>query len=146
MPPAKKSVKKRRPRIKRPPPMLPESTWGAEAMTIILRIPPKSLSPNGRTHWASKQKVTREARGQAKLTTLNLLRGHEPPKPIAYSIHYYWPATHRDDDNAIASCKAYMDGICEALRMDDRNIRFRTLTHDSDKLKPRLEITLHFDP
>lgn len=72
--------------------------------------------------------------------------GRKAPVPNDYSLRYYWPRTPRDDDNAIASCKAYMDGICEALRMDDRNIRFRTLTHDSDKLKPRLEIILHFDP
>lgn len=51
-----------------------------------------------------------------------------------------------DDDNAIASVKAYMDGICEALRIDDASLKFRELIHASDKAKPRLEIILHLDP
>lgn len=49
-----------------------------------------------------------------------------------------------DDDNAIASVKAYMDGICEALRIDDRNLSFHALIHDRDTKNPRLEIIFHF--
>lgn len=115
-------------------------------MTIILRIPSRILSPNGRpAHWRKKHEATQTARGTAKLKTLHALRGMEPPCPAAYSIRYFWPSTRRDDDNAIASCKAYMDGICDALRMDDRHLRFRALDHDTDKKTPRVEITLHLE-
>jgi hypothetical protein len=73
--------------------------------------------------------------------------GRKPPKPLEYSLRYHWPTSRRlDDDNAIASVKAYMDGICEALRIDDRTLRFRSLIHDRDTKNPRLEIILHFDP
>lgn len=138
-----KKAAKRRPRIKRPPPLLPESRWEEGSLTIVLRLPPAVLSPNGRPHWRTKHQATKTARAQAKFNTLNLLRGHEPPKPVGYSLRYFWAGMHRDDDNAIASAKAYLDGICEALRMDDRELRFRELHHESDKLKPRLEITLY---
>jgi hypothetical protein len=63
---------------------------------------------------------------------------------MAYSLRYFWARTHRDDDNAIASCKAALDGICDALQMDDRHLRFRQLIHEKDRACPRLEITLHF--
>jgi hypothetical protein len=62
---------------------------------------------------------------------------------VAYTIHYYWPGAHRDDDNAIASVKAYLDGICEAFRVDDKDIRFRQLFHSPAGKRPRVEITLH---
>lgn len=141
--PAKKATK-RRLTIKRPPPPLPESIWEPGGLTIILRIPPAILSPNGRSHWFAKASASKRARAQAKLTTLNLLRGYDPGRPVAYSLAYFWPSTRRDDDNAIASVKAYLDGICEAVGMDDRDLRFRALTHEKDRKLPRVEITLHF--
>ena len=117
-------------------------------MTIILRMPPRILTPNGRPpHWAAKHRATKQARAQAKLNTLKALCGVKPPKPREYSLRYLWPTKRRlDDDNAIASVKAYMDGICEALRIDDASLKFRELIHASDKAKPRLEIILHLDP
>lgn len=115
-------------------------------MTIILAIPPAILSPNARPHWAAKHQATRRCRAKAKLATLNLLRGFEPLKALGYSLAYFWPSTPRDDDNAIASVKSYLDGICAAIGMDDRHLRFRALTHGKDRMVPRLEITLHFKP
>lgn len=114
-------------------------------MILVLRIPERALSPNGRpAHWAVKRKATAAARSAARLTTLNLKRGLRVPMPVAYSLRYFWPSTPRDDDNAIASVKAALDGICEALGMDDRNLRFRRLVHERDRVCPRLEVTLHF--
>ncbi len=146
--PAKKAAKRRKTPLKNPPPCLPDSHWNTEEreeMTIILSIPGRVLSPNGRpAHWAVKRKETQAARARAKLTTLSLLGGCPPPRPMAYSLRYFWARSHRDDDNAIASCKAALDGICDALKMDDRHLRFRQLTHEKDRVCPRLEITLHF--
>lgn len=112
-------------------------------MVISLPIPHTKLSPNGRGHWRSKAKHTRIHRQRALLEALRVLGGKTPPEPVAYSIHYYWPGMHRDDDNAIASVKAYMDGICEAFRIDDKTLRFRELFHSPARTKPRVEITLH---
>lgn len=66
--------------------------------------------------------------------------------PIAsYSLAFHH-ATHRnrDDDNAAASCKAYRDGIADALRTDDHNLTMAsTPTMLVDPKNPRLEINLH---
>ena len=95
---------------------LPPSTWEGKTMTIRLYIPAYVLSPNGRVgHWSRRSKAVKQARGLANLVTLQLLAGAIPPCPVGYSLAYYWRSTHRDDDNAIASAKAYMDGICSAL-------------------------------
>ena len=113
-------------------------------MTIKLHVPAYVLSPNGRAgHWSRRSKAVKAARRVANLITLQLLAGNVPPCPVAYSLAYYWPDTARDDDNAIASAKSYMDGICSALRIDDRSIRFRSLYHHRDRVCPRLEIILH---
>jgi hypothetical protein len=112
-------------------------------LKITLPIPDIRISPNGKCHWSVKAKLVKRHRSNALLTTLEALQGRTPPTPVAYTFAYYWPSTRRDDDNAIASGKPYMDGICQAMRVDDKALRFRELFHHSDRAKPRMEITLH---
>ena len=53
----------------------------------------------------------------------------------------------RDDDNLAASCKAYRDGIADALGIDD--FRLRLLAPPSqhiDRAQPCLRVTLHVWP
>lgn len=138
------STKVKKKPVKVPTHKLPPCTWEGDTLTIPLYIPAYVLSPNGRAgHWRRRSKAVKAARGVANLLTLQLLAGGVPPCPVAYSLAYYWPAQHRDDDNAIASAKAYLDGICSALGVDDRSVRFRQLFHFSDRKCPRLEIILH---
>lgn len=112
-------------------------------MTIVLPIPDIRISPNGNCHWSKKRRLVKAHRSRALLTTLQALAGNPPPVPLAYSYRYHWPATRRDDDNAIASGKPYLDGICQALRIDDKHLRFRELFHCADRQNPRLEIIIH---
>ena len=77
-----------------------------------------------------------------RISTL-LLPG-QPPAFTSYSLAFHFPQERtRDDDNAAASCKAYRDGIADALRIDDSTLRFQSLTASIDLLKPRLEILLN---
>lgn len=110
-------------------------------MTIPLPIP--SYSPNKHLHWARAAKLKKSLRTLSFQVTLQLLGGEPRPRPVAYTLRYYWPRMRRDDDNAIASVKPYMDGICDALRMDDRHLRFRALEHHRGRGKGRLEIVMH---
>lgn len=120
-------------------------------MTIVLPIPHRRLSPNGRTHWGRKAKLTRAARVKAKLLTLQSLgdqfhaRGLPVPPFAGYSLVHYFPtAQPRDDDNADAACKAYRDGIADALGIDDRRLPKLALSRIAkDPADPRVEITLH---
>lgn len=100
---------------------------------IELPLPALPLRPNGRAHWAQKAKATKAARKLAMLRTL--AEGLRDPRPTHYRITYHWPTPRRrwDDDNCIASCKAYLDGICATLGMDDRELTLAGLEHDRSK-------------
>ncbi len=115
------------------------------ALSIVLPLPPKTLSPNGRSHHFRKGKAVKEARNIAKLVTLAALGGQPAPAINTYSLHFFFPtAARRDDDNAAASFKSYRDGISDALRIDDHNIKMNCSPEMSkDPLKPRLEVRLY---
>lgn len=121
------------------------------ALVIVLPIPARRISPNGRGHWRPKARLTRAARTKAAFLTKQAIgetfhaRGLRVPAFTGYSLAHYFPtAQQRDDDNADAACKAYRDGIADALGINDRDLRkIRVSTIAKDAGNPRVEITLH---
>lgn len=117
-------------------------------MTITLPLPDKRLSPNARGHWRVKAKATKSARQLARLLAGKDINSYDwwtdPAKIRSYSLAFFWPdARRRDDDNAAASCKAYRDGIADALGIDDHKLIMATTPSFSiDRQNPRVEITL----
>jgi crossover junction endodeoxyribonuclease RusA len=115
-------------------------------MKITLPLPNRKLSPNARIHWRSRSSLTKKARECAKLHTLEANDQWEWTTPTfnAYRLAFYWPDKRgRDDDNAASSCKAYRDGIADALGIDDRTLRFHgPPAMLLDRENPRLEIEL----
>ena len=125
-------------------------------MTITLPIPERRISPNGSLTrskagiFAKASRIKRH-RTRARLKTLEALgqhyhqQGRPVPAFIGYSIAHYFPtAQYRDDDNADAACKAYRDGIADALGIDDRQLpKLKLSTRGKDAAHPRVEITLH---
>ena len=88
---------------------------------IVLPWPDQRLSPNARTHWAVKSPVTKAARMLACYVTKGTGARVEHDGPIAMRVTFCAPdRRHRDRDNCIACCKAYMDGIADALGVNDR--------------------------
>jgi len=129
-------------------------------MTIVLPIPDRRISPNatrGQSRGAALAKARRVRlhRTRARIETKKQLglhyHAHGLPVPqfAGYSLaHFFKTAAARDDDNADAACKAYRDGIADALGLDDRKLRkLRLSTIAKDAACPRVEITLHLtDP
>lgn len=121
-------------------------------MTITLPIPDKKLWPNNTVatmgQRMAKSNATKKARQLAKLCAQSEIRHRtwEWPHPLfnGYTLAFFYPdARRRDDDNAQASCKAYRDGIADALGVDDNTIRLAALpTFSIDRKNPRVEITL----
>lgn len=115
-------------------------------MTITLPLPDKRLSPNARIHWQKRRTLIKQCRERAKLEVLRKIGINTPPKFEGYSLAFYYPdARRRDDDNTEGSfgVKAFRDGIADALRIDDYNLRKLTVsTFQIDRANPRLEITL----
>lgn len=90
---------------------------------IELPYPAKPLWPNfrSRTHWA-KTTATKKARADGfnatKAAKVGIIAGDVPIR-LLVTVH---PPTANppDRDNAQASCKAYFDGIADALKVNDR--------------------------
>jgi len=114
---------------------------------ISLPWPDKRLSPNARLHWKARVGPRQDARRRAGWLTVaaagywtvkDALKASEGPIPVR--ITFYPPdKRHRDDDNMIASFKAWRDGVADALGVDDR--RFRPHYFFADPAKPgRVEV------
>jgi crossover junction endodeoxyribonuclease RusA len=89
-------------------------------MRITLPWPPKQLSPNARLHWATKAKAVASYRSDCGWRAR--AQGVHPVdvKYLPMRVTFHPPdARRRDRDNLIASCKALMDGLSDALGVDD---------------------------
>jgi crossover junction endodeoxyribonuclease RusA len=89
---------------------------------VVLGWPSKTLSPNAATiHWATKAKAVKAARTEAYYAACAAFpRGK--PKWTGARIHIaFCPPDRRKRDlqNCIASAKALVDGIADALGIDD---------------------------
>ena len=88
---------------------------------IALPWPDKALSPNSRTHWAAKA-ITVKAHRSDGYWNAYIAGWGRWPKDVAptVTITFQPPDNRRrDTDNMLASCKAYLDGIADALGVDD---------------------------
>jgi crossover junction endodeoxyribonuclease RusA len=89
-----------------------------DPIQFSLSWPDKALQSNSRAHWAAKAKATKKARQDAWATAL----AHNLPCwPEATIFIEYWPRTRRGDpQNVPHALKAYIDGIADAMGVDDR--------------------------
>lgn len=91
-------------------------------MIITLPWPYRGLSPNDRVHWHRKSTVTKMYRSDCYFLA-KLAVGASAlsfPDAIALEIRFF-PADKRkrDRDNMLASFKAGIDGLADALRVSD---------------------------
>lgn len=80
------------------------------------------LSPNARVHWGKKRTEVQKARNYAYWETCSRAQGERavPLRRIEYKCSFYPPTRRqRDEDNLIASLKPTLDGIADALRVND---------------------------
>jgi crossover junction endodeoxyribonuclease RusA len=93
----------------------------AEPLLIELSWPAKELSPNSRVHHMVLHRFKKAAKTEAGWAT-KMVRpftwGHDGRFDIL--LRAYPPVSrNRDADNLVASCKAFLDGIAEALGIND---------------------------
>jgi crossover junction endodeoxyribonuclease RusA len=85
---------------------------------IALPWPPKELSPNARTHFHAKARVAKNYRLSAFWTALDCVAPESGP--VHLTIEFCPPDKRkRDLDNMLASTKAGLDGIADALKIND---------------------------
>ncbi len=89
---------------------------------MIIELPwfPKELKPNPPKHWRTKIKYTKQYKQECGLLT----KGKLPDKIYPMNVIFHPPDNrHRDLDNCLASIKAGIDGICDSLGINDKNLR-----------------------
>ena len=101
---------------------------------VTLPWPPKELSPNQsqKIHWAKKNRIAQGYKSAclwaciaAKLTS-----------PVAEGkihvwIDFYPPdRRRRDEDNAIAAMKHGLDGVAQAIGVDDSRFKLQPYFHE----------------
>ena len=98
-------------------------------MIIEIPWPPRGLSPNARIHHMARAALVSAYRKECAI----LLMYHTSPKERQYAREKvaltldvtFWHPTARkpDTDNMLASIKAGIDGVCQALHIDDGKFR-----------------------
>ena len=91
-------------------------------LTIALPWPPKELSPNARKHWRGLAKAKKAYRDACRVETLLQCRpGYlRLPERIHLTMDFVPPDRRkRDRDNLVASMKSGLDGLADALGIND---------------------------
>lgn len=110
-------------------------------MNLIFPYPPKELNPNSRLHWAklaaAKKTYRQVCWAIAKESGIKPIDG-----PIAVHLTFYPPdKRHRDQDNMIASMKAGLDGLADAMQINDRKFKISFDVSDDVGSTVKIQIT-----
>lgn len=91
---------------------------------VTLPWPLKELSPNFRGHWSAISKAKASYRKACCVLALEAGFRQAFIKPVSVHLHFVPPDRRsRDWDNLIASMKAGLDGLADAMGVDDKHWR-----------------------
>jgi crossover junction endodeoxyribonuclease RusA len=111
-------------------------------ISFILPFPPSELNPNKRLHWAAKKNIKNNEK-EIGFRLASAYRGQiKGDVPLSLIFHAETKRSY-DLDNALASCKAVIDGLASGLGINDK--QFRPITIDRgevDRLNPRVEVVI----
>ena len=114
-------------------------------MKVILPWPDRKLSPNARVHWAQKSKAAKVARNTALALSWDAFgKVVDWEGDVHVQLDFYPPSKRRYDlDNAIAAMKSSLDGIADALSVDDSRFCLHTKMHA--EVRGLVEVTITKD-
>lgn len=93
--------------------------------SVVLPWPPKELSPNARIHFRTKAAAVKSYRESAYWLTTATKMAAPADGGIALRFDFYPPDKRRRDlDNMLAAIKAGVDGIADAMGVDDQRFGF----------------------
>lgn len=104
-------------------------------MRLALPYPHKALWPNGRPHWAERAREVKKHRGWACALTKGHMAGFDSPTPIPVriTVHGRPRGPMPDRDGVVSAAKAYLDGIADALKINDRTFLAPTVEFASER-------------
>lgn len=108
---------------------------------ITLPFPPSSLSGHHNVHWRKLQPVKKAHREWARIATLAAKPVVPAEGDIPITIRFVPPDRRGDRANYPNRMKPYIDGIADALGVNDRRFCPRYLFSDPEK-PGRVEVAL----
>lgn len=112
------------------------------ASEVILPWPDKELSPNSRGHWRKRHDAAKAAKQTAWAATLAAKLSVPAGARLHLWLDFYPPdRRRRDDDNLVAACKPYRDGLALALGIDDCHFALHLCLHHDD-VRPGGEVRM----
>lgn len=89
---------------------------------LVLPWPARELHPNARIHWSKKAKHAKSERARAFILARQAFAGVELPEGRlhVWIDGYATDKRRRDADGLLSSLKPTLDGIADALGIDDR--------------------------
>ncbi len=123
-----------------------------QKLCVIVPWPHPYLSPNSRINWRLKAEVISRARMQAYGLTRSIIsqKEHFSANPANGRINVKF-ITHprdkraRDEDNIIASMKGCLDGIADAMKVNDAFFHFKEIDVSYTKRPPEIEVWLTWE-
>lgn len=88
---------------------------------IYLPWPSRDLTPHAQGNWHKKAAATKKARSAAYWIAKEA--GVKCLPDAAMTFTYYAPSWRGDCHNVHGRCKAYIDGIAQAMGCDDKKFR-----------------------
>lgn len=110
---------------------------------VILPWPPKELSPNARLHWSKVAKAKKSYRQISWALGLEakIQASRTGDDPIHLGITFFPPDRRgRDTDNMFAAMKAGLDGIADALQVNDKRFVFTITVSKETKGQVKVEL------
>lgn len=93
--------------------------------SVTLPWPPKELSPNARVHFRAKAATVKSYRESAYWLTKAACMIAPASGGIALRIDFHPPDKRRRDlDNMLASVKSAIDGVADAMEVDDQRFGY----------------------
>ena len=117
--------------------------YGVTSLTVIVPgTPTRAQSPNGRVHHMARYRANEAMKRNARLAAVSVRNtvGGGPifDGPVTVQITIGWERGRQtnDGDNALASCKAAIDGLTAAgIWRDDRDCTFLPVVQVRDPEK-----------
>ena len=106
---------------------------------IVLGWPPSDLSPNKRLHWAKLATAKKEYRKNCLSASREQLKKYSKlnnlPERLVLEMTFIPPDRRSyDRDNLVARMKSGIDGLSDALRINDKQFNTVISTMDQDYL------------
>jgi crossover junction endodeoxyribonuclease RusA len=102
---------------------------------IVLGWPPSELSPNKRLHWSKVAKFKSLYREACWAMALEQKAGPVPAGNLHLTLEFVPPDRRSyDRDNLVARMKSGLDGVADALKINDKMFTTLTARVDAERI------------